>query len=196
MRQPGFRAWSRRKKIPADAIRSDQGFLELVGDKSDIELRAAMVGFRQLVSADIDWAEFRKRRFRRRAAVVKVGTLVLTAVSTVILGIEAIPARASIALPAVALVTLLSALDSFFGWRSRWVLMEETQFRLNQIRDEMDYYLVCTPTDELSRTKLGQFFHDQQDVWTYVNRRMMEFRKLDRQPGERQPGAPSAGSTS
>ncbi|HEV3360232.1 MAG TPA: DUF4231 domain-containing protein [Pseudonocardiaceae bacterium] len=189
-------AWSRRT-IPPDAIRADQGLLELIGDKSDIEPREALLGFRQLVSADIDWSELRKRRFRRRAAMVKVGTLVLTALSTVILGIEAIPARASIALPAVALVTVLSALDSFFGWRSRWVLMEETQFRLNRIRDEIDYYLVCTPTEEVSRAKLGQFFHDQQDVWAHVNRRMMEFRKLDRpQPGDRPPGTSPAGTTS
>jgi hypothetical protein len=45
---------------------------------------------------------------------VKVAALALTAASTVVLGIPAIPGRAAIALPMVALVTLISALEPFF----------------------------------------------------------------------------------
>lgn len=87
-------------------------------------------------------------------------TLALTASSTVVLGIQAIPSRASIALPMVALVTVLGALETFFSWRSRWVLMEETQYRLNRLRDEMDYYLVATPSIEMHKDHLDQFFED------------------------------------
>jgi hypothetical protein len=36
----------------------------------------------------------------------------------------------------VAAVTLISALEPFLNWRSRWALMEETQYRLHRIRDE------------------------------------------------------------
>ncbi|MFG1638813.1 hypothetical protein ACGFMK_00860 [Amycolatopsis sp. NPDC049252] len=68
------------------------------------------------------------------------------------LGIPEIPARASIALPLVAMVTLLTGLETFFTWRSRWLLMEETQYRMNRLRDEMDYYLVTTPAAELGGT--------------------------------------------
>jgi hypothetical protein len=48
----------------------------------------------------------------------------------VVLGIEAIPSRAAIALPMVALVTVFSGLDSFHNWRSRCVL--EKFFREQQ----------------------------------------------------------------
>ncbi|MFJ7212161.1 hypothetical protein [Amycolatopsis sp. NPDC098790] len=37
-----------------------------------------------------------------------------------VLGIQEIPSRASIALPMVALVTVLGGLETFFNWRSRW----------------------------------------------------------------------------
>jgi hypothetical protein len=97
-----------------------------------------------------------------------------------VLGIQAIPSRAEIALPMVALVTVIGGLETFFNWRSRWVLMEEAQYRLNQIRDEMDYYLVTTPAAELKKERLHEFFVQQQDVWGDVSRRWVEFRKLER----------------
>jgi hypothetical protein len=62
------------------------------------------------------------------------------------------------------------------------VLMEEAQYRLNRIRDEMDYYLVTTPLADLEKERLNQFFMAQQDVWSDVSRRWIEFRKLERSP--------------
>jgi hypothetical protein len=177
-------------KLPRRAVRvpqalpSERGFLEIAGRDDGIPLREAFLRFRDLVSSDMDWADSRKVRFRVRATRVKVAALALTAASTVVLGIPAIPGRAAIALPMVALVTLISALEPFFNWRARWVLMEETQYRLNRIRDEMDYYLVTTPAADLDRDRLRGFFADQQEIWQDVSRQWIEFRKQDQsQPG-------------
>jgi hypothetical protein len=76
-------------------------------------------------------------------------------------------------------VTVLGALETFFNWRSRWVLMEETQYRLNRLRDEIDYYLAVTSPDEIQREKLDRFFEEQQLIWSDVSRRWIEFRALD-----------------
>lgn len=168
-------------------LTSEHGFLELAGREDGIPLREAFLRFRDLVSADMEWADSRKARFRTRASCAKVAALVLTGASTVVLGIPAIPGRAAIALPMVALVTLIGGLEPFYNWRSRWVLMEETQYRLNRIRDEMDYYLVTTLSADLDRERLRRFFADQQDIWNDVSRQWVEFRKLDRA----QPGAPA-----
>lgn len=185
IRESGRVMWLRER----DILPSEKGFLELVGRKADLPLREAIVHFRDLVSADMEWTDSRKVRFRRRAGRVKLAALTLTALSTIVLGIPAIPARASIALPMVALVTLLGALEAFFNWRSRWVLMEEAQYRLNRLRDEMDYYLVVTPSAEITKDKLDEFFEEQQAIWSDVSRRWIEFRKLD------QPSAGSPAST-
>jgi hypothetical protein len=176
MRLPG------RQARPRAVLPSELGLLEMAGRHLDLPLQDAFVRFRDLVSADMDWTDSRKIRFRKRASYVKVAALLLTAASTVVLGIQAIPARADIALPMVALVTVFGALEAFFNWRSRWVLMEEAQYRLNRIRDEVDYYLVTTPLAELEKERLNQFFAAQQDVWGDVSRRWIEFRKLERSP--------------
>jgi hypothetical protein len=158
---------------------SEHGYLGLAGRNPDMPLRPAFLHFRDLVSADMDWADSRKVRFRSYASRTRIAILMLTATSTVVLGIPAIPDRTSIALPMVAIVTLIGGLEPYFNWRSRWVLMEETQYRLNRIRDEMDYYLVLTPEADLTQQRLDEFFKAQQEIWNDVSRRWIEFRKLD-----------------
>jgi hypothetical protein len=177
--------WRKRNSAPG-VLPSEKGLLDLAGRKSDLPLREVFVHFRDLVSADVDWVDSRKARFRRSASRVKLASLMLAALSTVVLGIKAIPAQSEVALPMVALVALLGGLETFFNWRSRWVLMEETQYRLNRLRDEMDYYLMVTPSDGVEREVLDRFFEQQQRVWSDASRRWVEFRALDAsQPGGR-----------
>ncbi|GLY35278.1 hypothetical protein Amsp01_013020 [Amycolatopsis sp. NBRC 101858] len=171
-----------KRPAPGRALDSERGYLEVAGREADRPLRDTLLGFRDLVSADMDWCNIRKSRFRRNASVVRIAVLVLTAASTVVLGIQEIPARASIALPMVALVTVLGGLETFFSWRSRWVLMEETRYRFNRLRDDMDYYIVATPTAELSRHRLQEFFDQHQATWSDASRQWVEFRRLDRPP--------------
>ena len=61
------------------------------------------------------------------------------------------------------------------------------QYRLNRLRDEIDYYLVVTPSAELNQEKLNGFFEDQQAVWSDVSRRWIEIRKFDRLPAAELP---------
>ena len=170
--------WVKRHPPPG-ALLSENGLFNLAGRRADLPLWDAFVCFRDLVSSDMDWTDSRKARFRRSASRVKIASLSLAALSTVVLGINAIPAQSEVALPLVAMVTLLGGLETFFSWRSRWVLMEETQYRLNRIRDEMDYYLTTTPSDQVKKEDLKRFFEEQQQVWRDVSRQWVEFRALE-----------------
>jgi hypothetical protein len=182
--------WLRRRS-ERGVLPSEKGLFELAGRQADLPLREVAVHFRDLVSADMDWADSRKTRFRRSASRVKLASLVLAALSTVVLGIELIPGRSWVALPLVASVTVLGALETFFNWRSRWVLMEEAQYRLNRLRDEIDYYLTVTPSDAVEREALDRFFADQQLIWNEVSRRWIEFRALDASQPSLRPGSNS-----
>lgn len=159
------------------SLPSEGGLFEMVHRSTDLSPVESMVAFRDLLTADMAWADSRKRRFRRSAALVRIGTLLLTALSTVVLGIPAIEERAAIALPLVAGVTILAGLDAFYNWRSRWVLMEETQYRLNRLRDEVDYRLVSTSPELITSGDFARVFEGQQDIWSDVSRRWIEFRR-------------------
>lgn len=176
--------WLKRPSVP-NVLPSEKGLFELAGRQAGLPLRDVAVHFRDLVSADMDWADSRKTRFRRSSSRTRLASLVLAALSTVVLGIEAIPERSWVALPLVATVTVLGGLESFFNWRSRWVLMEEAQYRLNRLRDEIDYYLTVTQPEAVERAVIDRFFADQQLIWSDVSHRWIEFRSL----GTAQPGA-------
>ncbi|MET7880825.1 DUF4231 domain-containing protein [Micromonospora profundi] len=177
--------WLARRSEP-DVSPSENGLYLLAGRQADLPLSEVVVHFRDLVSADLEWANSRNARYRRVTSQVRVASITLAALSTVVLGISGFQFQTEVALPMVAGVTVLGALEGFFNWRSRWVVMEETKYRLNRLRDEMDYYLMVTPPEAVTREALDRFFEDQQRIWHDVSRRWIELPSLDTvEPGSR-----------
>ncbi|MFJ4188951.1 DUF4231 domain-containing protein [Kitasatospora sp. NPDC089509] len=121
-----------------------------------------------------DYARTRKQRFRRRASAIKLLTLALSAASTILLGLRL---WANLAFALVALVTTLGAVEPFFNWRSRWVLMEETQYRFQRLADDLEYLLASTPADELTHSRLDAVFARYQAVWDDLGRTWLEHRR-------------------
>ncbi|WIX85869.1 hypothetical protein [Amycolatopsis sp. DG1A-15b] len=61
-----------QRPAPGRHLDSERGYLEVAGREADRPLREQFLGFRDLETADMDWADIRKRRFRRRASIVRV----------------------------------------------------------------------------------------------------------------------------
>ncbi|WP_051796461.1 SLATT domain-containing protein [Streptomyces sp. NRRL S-87] len=125
-----------------------------------------------------DYAGGKKRRFGRSASLTKVATLVLSAASTVILGLQDLNAWADLALACVALVTLLGAVEPFFNWRSRSVLMEEAQYRFRRLADDLEYLLATTAAGELTFDRLGEVHVRYQAIWDDLSRGWLEQRRV------------------
>ncbi|MEX2980962.1 SLATT domain-containing protein [Streptomyces sp. C36] len=123
------------------------------------------------------YARAKKKRFGRSASAIKVATLVLSAASTVILGLQNLNAWAGLALACVALVTLLGAVEPFFNWRSRFVLMEEAQYRFQRLADDLEYLVASTATDELTFDQLGEIFGRYQAIWDDLSRTWLDHRR-------------------
>ncbi|UNZ18645.1 SLATT domain-containing protein [Streptomyces sp. 891-h] len=123
------------------------------------------------------YARSRKERFSRSASVVKVAMLALSAASTVILGLQNLNAWAGTAMACVALVTLLGAIEPFFNWRSRWVLMEEAQYRFQRLADDLEYRIASTAADELTFDQLNEIFGRYQAIWDDLSRTWLEHRR-------------------
>ncbi|GAA0489839.1 DUF4231 domain-containing protein [Streptomyces olivaceiscleroticus] len=124
-----------------------------------------------------DYARGKKRRFGRSASITKVATLALSAASTVILGLQNLNAWAGLALACVALVTLLGAVEPFFNWRSRWVAMEEAQYRFQRLSDDLEYLVASTAADGLTFDQLGEIFGQYQAIWNDLSRTWLEHRR-------------------
>ena len=129
------------------------------------------------VSDGITWARRRKAKFRRSASAIRVLSLVLAVASTIILGLQQLNFWTGLAFSFVAVGTLVSAVEPFFNWRSRWILMEEAQYRLQRIRDELEYYLLKTPAADVALDDLDPFFERLQGVWTDTSERWLTYRR-------------------
>lgn len=132
---------------------------------------------RSEVVRGIAWAQPRKKRFRSAASTTRVAALGLSAASTVILGLQDLDFWASLGFSLVALSTVVGAIEPFFNWRSRWVLLEETQYELRRIRDELDYLLATRDESELRREDIEPFFERSQQVWRQTSTRWLDQRR-------------------
>lgn len=123
------------------------------------------------------YARLRKRRFRRSSTSAWGLSFALSAASTIILGLQEQNLWTGIGFVLVALITVVNPLEPFFAWRSRWVLMEETQYRFYRLRDDVTYYLASTPSDELTEPTVRAFFDQYQAFWDQLGSRWIESRR-------------------
>ena len=123
------------------------------------------------------YARTRKKRFRRSSAAVRITTLALLVASTIILGLQDLDFWAGLGFSLVAVVTVVNTLEPFFAWRSRWVLMEETQYQFYRLRDELTYYIAATEPDHVDPTKVRAMFDEYQQIWDQLGKRWLEFRR-------------------
>jgi Protein of unknown function (DUF4231) len=96
---------------------------------------------------DRELEQFRKRRRRdkRKAFGLRVSTVALSAIITVLLGLRHIGVGveavfANIALGLGASVTVLAAIDAFFSHRDLWILRTKTVRELEAISRDLAFY--------------------------------------------------------
>jgi hypothetical protein len=104
-------------------------------------------------------------------------SLILTVSSTIILGLQKLNIWTGIAFALVAVVTAVNTLEPFFAWRSRWVLMEEAQYKFYRLRDEHTYYIAAKQSDQLDEPTIRGMFDEYQKIWDQLSNRWMEYRR-------------------
>jgi hypothetical protein len=104
-------------------------------------------------------------------------SLILTVTSTIILGLQQLNVWTGIAFSLVAVVTSVNTLEPFFAWRSRWVLMEEAQYKFYRLRDDLTYYIAASPPDQLNESRIQNMFDEYQTIWDQLSNRWMEYRR-------------------
>jgi hypothetical protein len=123
------------------------------------------------------YARLRKQRFRWRSAAVRVASLVLSGVSTVILGLQNLDFWTGLGFSLVAVATVVNALEPFFAWRARWVLMEETQYRFLRLRDDLTYYLASTRPEDVQQPRIAAMYEQYQQIWDLIGQRWLDSRR-------------------
>jgi hypothetical protein len=128
------------------------------------------------ISRGHEYAHSRKHRFRWKSVAVRLTTLVLSAASTIILGLQNLDPWTGTAFSLVAVVTVVSAMEPFFAWRSLWVLMEDASYRFHRLEDDLSYYVASTPAEEVDPERIREMFERYQEIWDSLSSRWLRFR--------------------
>ncbi|GAA3626362.1 hypothetical protein C8D88_120111 [Lentzea atacamensis] len=122
------------------------------------------------------YARSRKHRFRWKSVLVRLTTLVLSAASTIILGLQNLDPWTGTAFSLIAVVTVVSALEPFFAWRSLWVLMEDASYRFHRLEDDLAYYIASRPAEEIDVERVREMFQQYQEIWDSLSSRWLKYR--------------------
>ncbi|TWJ20283.1 SLATT domain-containing protein [Micromonospora endolithica] len=139
-----------------------------------LELALDLVG--RLERAN-QYARARKRVFTRRATVARLAALALSVASTIILGLQDLDFWTGLGFALVAVATVVNTVEPFFAWRSRWVLMEECQYRFYRLRDDVTYYIASNRPEELDTARIRVMFDQYQSIWDDLGARWQEYRR-------------------
>jgi hypothetical protein len=125
----------------------------------------------------IAYTRHRRTTFRSASSALKLGTIALSAASTIILGVQDLDFWTGVGFALVALATVGAAIEPFFNWRSRWVLMEEQLHRFYRLQADLAMTVASTGEDRLTQATVEGFYHEYRDIWDSTSQRWLEYRR-------------------
>ena len=110
-----------------------------------------------------------RRKNQRRATIIKVTTILLSGLATILLGLQ-LGERTQTLLKQMAFVcgacvTMLTALEPFFNFRSLWIEHERALATLYRIESDLNFYLSGTTLEYLDISAIEGFHARCQGAW-------------------------------
>lgn len=134
------------------------------------------------IQEGLDRSRRKKREFKAKASIIKISTVFLSGLMTVLLGLQIQGYEDKfkmIAFVLGAIVTVLNALEPFFNFRSLWIEHEEATYRLYRLQDDFTFYLKGKKPEEVSDKKVEEFNKQYSQIWVDVSRRWLELRHAE-----------------
>lgn len=147
------------------------------------ELQAKANWLRERIKTSITDAKVMKLGNRKKASIIKVANIGLSGLATILLGIQIVgfdPIFRNIAFVLVSIVTLLNAAEPFFNFRAHWVESEIAKASFHRLKDDLEYYLAGTKTEDLSAEVLDDFHERMQAIWNRFGESWSEHRQSNR----------------
>jgi hypothetical protein len=129
------------------------------------------------IAAAIAYTRRKRTGFRSASSILKLGTIALSAASTIILGVQDLDFWTGVGFALVALATVGAAIEPFFNWRSRWVLMEEQLYRFHRLQDDLAMTVAATGEDRLAQATIEGFYREYRAIWDSTSERWLENRR-------------------
>jgi hypothetical protein len=123
----------------------------------------------------------RKAYYRRWASGTWGLSLVLSATSIIILGVQDLSLWASIGFSLVPVAALLNGVEPYFNWRSRWVMSEESQERFYRLEEDIRQKMAITPKGQIAMADIDAFYDRYTAAWEDFSRQWISNRRHGQQ---------------
>jgi hypothetical protein len=133
----------------------------------------------------------KRNRNKTKAFLIKFAITGLGGTTTVLLGLQGVGLEhtiRNITLVTSALVTLLSALDTFFNHRGLWIRYTKTMTDLRTIESDLKYAL-ATGIDSISEDIVDELYHRYQQTLSETNKWWLQIREDDGTQSDRVHGS-------
>jgi hypothetical protein len=118
---------------------------------------------------DRAYARSRRAVWSARATLLRLVVFGLSAVATIFLGVAAKDGYATVGFICTALVTVVSALEGFFNWRSRWVAAEWALARWHELEENLAMYVSSRSNGKLDDAAITEFDIQRRIVWAELS---------------------------
>lgn len=134
--------------------------------------------------------EQKRNQNKKKAFLVYLGATAISAVVTVLLGLQGVPDEKvvyirNIALILSAAVTLLTGFDTFFNHRALWVRYTQTVTQLFAVQAKLDYLLADVERD-VPEAEVDRLFEEVQRALSETNRWWQD-QRAEELPGPQPP---------
>lgn len=100
------------------------------------------------------------------AIIIRLIALGLSCGATILLGLSELTGMAAWGFALSALVTLVTALEPFFNFRSRWVSADEALARWHRAEEELTLYAATRPESKLDVHDVIEFDQIRREEWS------------------------------
>ena len=132
------------------------------------------------IDRSLDQVRVSRRYNRRLASLLRILTVLLSTLGTILLGIQISGTETQfkqVAFVFGAIVTLLNALEPYFNFRSLWIEHESALAELYELKEEITYYLAGKEPGSLESGVISSFHERHQQIWRRLSKAWIEHRK-------------------
>ncbi|MGE3388094.1 MAG: SLATT domain-containing protein [Bdellovibrionales bacterium] len=146
------------------------------------ELKGKAEFLKNKTRSSIDGVKKMLNKHKRKAAVIKIASILLSGTATILLGLQIaglVSVFKDIAFVLGAFVTLLNALEPFFNYRALWLESEIGKANLYRLADDLEYYLAGANPEKLDIGVLNNFQQRHDEIWNMLSGAWQGHRRLN-----------------
>ena len=121
---------------------------------------------RQRLLDDKDYARNRRWMWRNLASASMLLTLVLSAATSIVLGLSDLGPLGTLGFICSALVTVMIAIEPLFDWRARRASADEALTAWDHLEENLAIYVASTPAKDLDPEEILDFDRQRRAVWS------------------------------